>query len=479
MLCQDKIFCCCWHSYCFKPFFNSRLVEVKPSILFSSFTGWRSILNQKYRTESIKALREKVIPRGHASATTCYVDRAHGALVYDVDGREFIDFGGGIAVMNVGHSHPKVVEAIKDQAEKFTHTCFMVAPYPAAVELADRLAKAAPGRIEKSVLFVNSGAEAVENAVKIARRASKKQAVVSFHNAFHGRTLLAMSLTSKVKPFKVGFGPFAPEVYHIPYAYCYRCPFGQTYPSCGVCCADYLKEAFLTELAPEDTAAVIVEPVQGEGGFIAPPPEFLPKIKQICEAHDILFIADEIQSGMGRTGKLFAVEHFNIEPDLMTVAKSLAAGMPLSAVIGKKEIMDAVHPGGIGGTYGGNPVACRAALAVLDIFDTEDMLGKAQRLGDILNKRLHAFKDKYELIGDVRGIGAMMAMELVEDRDSKKPAAAQAKTLSKYCFDHGLIILVTGTFGNVVRMLMPFVITDEQLERGLSIVEEGLGSLQR
>jgi 4-aminobutyrate aminotransferase/(S)-3-amino-2-methylpropionate transaminase len=436
-------------------------------------------VSQTDKTESIKALRDKVIPKGYASATACYVDRAEGALVYDLEGREFIDFGGGIAVMNVGHSHPRVVEAIKDQAEKFSHTCFMVAPYPAAVELADRLSLAVPGRTEKSVLFVNSGAEAVENAVKIARLATKKQAVISFHNAFHGRTLLTMSLTGKVKPYKVGFGPFAPEVYHIPYAYCYRCPFGQTYPSCRICCADYLKEAFLTEVAPEDTAAVIAEPVQGEGGFIAPPPEFLPKIKQICEGHDVLFIADEIQSGMGRTGKFFAIEHFNIEPDLMTVAKSLAAGLPLSAVVGKKEIMDTVHPGGIGGTYGGNPVACRAALAVFDIFDTEDMLGKAQRLGETLKKRLQAFKDKYEMVGDVRGIGAMMAMELVEDRESKKPAAIQARALSEYCLDQGLIILVTGTFGNVIRMLMPFVITDEQLERGLSIVEEGLGILQK
>ena len=436
-------------------------------------------MSQTDRTETFKRLREKTIMRGYASATTCYPERARGAMIYDVDGREFIDFSGGIAVMNVGHSHPKVVAAIKDQADKFTHTCFMVAPSPAAVELADRLARSAPGGSEKTVLLVNSGSEAVENAVKIARHATKKQAIISFHNAFHGRTLLTMSLTSKVKPYKLGFGPFAPEIYHIPFAYCYRCPFGKRYPACRVCCADYLKEAFLTEVAPEDTAAVIAEPVQGEGGFIAPPPEFFPKIKQICEEHGILFIADEIQTGMGRTGKLFAIEHFGVEPDLITVAKSLAAGMPLSAVVGKKEIMDSVDPGGVGGTYGGNPLACRAALAVFDIFETEDMLGKARRLGETLKERLDGFKDRFELIGDVRGIGAMMAMELVEDRESKTPAAAKAQALAKYCFDQGLIILVTGTFGNVVRMLMPFVITDEQLEHGLTIVEQGLATVQK
>ncbi len=436
-------------------------------------------MGKEGQNATILQKRGRYVPAGHTSATDCYVERASGALVFDSEGRQYIDFAGGIAVMNVGHSHPKVVAAIKDQAEKFTHTCFMVAPYEPLVELASRLAEKAPGRLEKSVLFVNSGAEAVENAVKIARYATKRPAVISFSNAFHGRTLLAMSLTAKVKPYKLDFGPFAPEIYRIPFAYCYRCPLNLAYPGCGVACADCLKETFASGVAPETTAALIVEPIQGEGGFICPPPEYLPRIKSICEENGVLFIADEIQTGMGRTGKFFAVEHFGVEPDLMTVAKSLAAGMPLSAVVGKKDIIDSVHPGGIGGTYGGNPVACRAALAVMDIFEEENLLEKAVRLGKTLGDRLKGFKERYEIVGDVRGLGAMMAIELVEDRETKAPAAGLAKEIARYCFDRGLIILVTGIYSNVIRFLMPLVIEDEQLNRGLEIVEEAIAAARK
>jgi len=431
------------------------------------------------KSEHISELRSKVVTSAYSSGTSCYVESAKGALVRDVDGREFIDFAGGIGVMNVGHSHPKVVAAIKDQAEKFTHTCFMVLPYEAAVLLAEKLCAVTPGSFTKAAVFVNSGAEAVENAVKIARYYTKRPAIITFENAFHGRTLLTMSLTSKVKPYKFGFGPFAPEIYRMPYAYCYRCPFGLKYPSCNVACADYLNEFFISHVAAETTAALIVEPVQGEGGFVTPPPEYFPKLIKICHDNGIVFIDDEIQSGMGRTGKMFAVNHWKVEPDLVTVAKSLAAGMPLSAVIGRKEVMDAVHPSGVGGTYGGNPVACRAALAVLDIIEEENLLQRSEALGKKLRERLDTLQKEYELIGDVRGMGPMLALELVKDRETKEPAAEEAKALVKFCFDKGLILLSCGNFGNVIRTLMPLIIEDDQLERGLAIMEEGFAALSK
>lgn len=427
--------------------------------------------------ESLKGLRQSVVAQGHASGTDCYVDRAKGARVWDVEGREYIDFAGGIAVMNVGHSHPKVVSAIQDQAEKFTHTCFMVLPYEPAVRVAEKLNAAVPGDFAKTTLLVNSGAEAVENAVKIARYHTGRAGIIAFENAFHGRTYLGMALTSKVKPYKFGFGPTVPEIYRMPYAYCYRCPFHLNYPGCGVACAEHLNEFFKTHVAPEQTAAIIAEPIQGEGGFITPPAEYFTRLKAICEAHGIVFIADEIQTGMGRTGAMFAMEHYKVAADITTVAKSLAAGMPLSAVVGKKEIMDSVHTGGIGGTYGGNPVSCAAALAVFDIFETENLLRKAKALGDTAHARFDQFKEKYEIIGDVRGIGPMLALELVTDRKTKTPAPDQTKALVKYCFERGLILLSCGGYGNVIRILMPLVITNEQLEAGLAILEEGLATL--
>jgi 4-aminobutyrate aminotransferase/(S)-3-amino-2-methylpropionate transaminase len=288
-----------------------------------------------------------------------------------------------------------------------------------------------------------------------------------------------MSLTSKVKPYKFGFGPFAPEVYRMPFAYCYRCSFGLEYPGCDVACADHLKEFFISHVAAEKTAAVIAEPITGEGGFITPPPEYFPKLIKICRDNGILFISDEIQTGMGRTGRMFAMEHWNEAPDLMTVAKSLAAGMPLSAVVGRKEIMDSVHPFGLGGTYGGNPVACCAGLAVMEIFEEENLLQSAESLGKKLRMRFDAFQKEYELVGDVRGMGPMLALELVKDRETKEPATDEAKALVKFCYDNGLIILACGNYGNVIRALMPLVITDELLDKGLTIIEEGLTSLSK
>ena len=419
-------------------------------------------------------LRNKVIAKGNASSIDRYISHAKGAVITDIEGNDYLDFAGGIAVMNVGHSHPKVVKAIKDQADKFTHTCFMVAPYASPVKLADKLCKAAPGDSPKAVMFANSGVEAVENAVKIARYHTQKTGIIAFEAGFHGRTLMGMTLTSKVKPYKYGMGPFAPEVYRMPYANCYRCPFGKNYPDCDVACADSLEDFFINHVAAEQTAAILIEPVQGEGGFIAPPKEYYQKLKTICEKNSVLMIADEVQTGIGRTGHMFAMDYYGIEADITTVAKSLAAGMPLSAVIGKKEIMDSVHASGIGGTYSGNPLACEAALAVFDIFEEEDLLKRAKELGEKLHVKLNEFKEKHSLIGDVRGIGPMIAIELVNDRDSKTPAPDKTKELVKYCFDRNLIILACGTFGNVIRFLMPLVITDEQLNQGMEILDNGL-----
>ncbi|MFW2369080.1 MAG: 4-aminobutyrate--2-oxoglutarate transaminase [Desulforhopalus sp.] len=428
---------------------------------------------------ALQELRNKVMAKGIVSASGSYIAHAKGAVVTDVDGQEFLDFGGGIAVMNVGHSHPKVVKAIKDQADKFTHTCFMVSPYESAVKLADKLCTEVPGDSPKAAMFVNSGAEAVENAIKIARYYTQKQGIIAFDNAFHGRTLMGMSLTSKIKPYKFGMGPFAPEVYRAPFANCYRCPLNKEYPSCDVACVDYLEDFFINYVPAEQTAAIIVEPVQGEGGFIAPPKEYFQKLKALCEENNILFIADEIQTGIGRTGYMFAMEYYGVEADITTTAKSLAAGMPLSAVVGKKEIMDVVHPAGIGGTYGGNPIACEAALAVFDIFESENLLEKSKKLGETLKSTFTEFQEKYDIIGDVRGLGPMIALELVKDRHTKTPAPEETKALVKYCFERGLIVLSCGTYGNVLRFLMPLVITDEQLEKGLAIIDDGFAAMRQ
>jgi 4-aminobutyrate aminotransferase/(S)-3-amino-2-methylpropionate transaminase len=414
--------------------------------------------------EQLTQLKKQSISDGVGLTTTNFIQSARGAVLRDVEGREFIDFAGGIAVMNVGHSHPKVVAAIKEQAEKFTHTCFMVNPYESAVKLAERLCRLTPGDFPKRAVFLNCGAEAVENAVKIARYYTKRPAIIVFENAYHGRTLLTMTMTSKVKPYKFGFGPFAPEIYRI--------PFGD------VAGPDKLYDVFIKYVNPESVAAVVAEPVQGEGGFIAPPAGYFQELVKICHDNGILFVADEVQSGMGRTGKMFAIEHWGVEPDLVVVAKSLAAGMPLSAVVGKQEIMDSVHSWGLGGTYGGNPVACAAALAVLDIFEEENLLAKSVALGEKLKARFEKWQKDFSIIGEIRGLGAMLGLSLVKG-EKNAPAADEAKQLAAYCLSKGLLILVCGSYGNVVRVLAPFVITDEQLEKGLSIMEEGLKEISK
>ncbi|CCK78299.1 MULTISPECIES: 4-aminobutyrate--2-oxoglutarate transaminase [Desulfobacula] len=431
------------------------------------------------KSEYFRKMRQEHVAQGPAHITQAVIQKASGAVMTDVDGKEFIDFAGGIGVNNVGHSHPKVVKAIKDQADQFIHTCFHVGMYDSYIELAARLNDLAPGDFAKKTMFGNSGAEAVENAVKVARYATKRPAVIAFENGFHGRTLLTMSLTSKIMPYKYGFGPFAPEIYRIPYPYCYRCPLGCKYPDCNIACAEYLESYFITYVDPDSVAAIIAEPIQGEGGFVTPPPEYFPKLAEICKKHGILLIIDEVQSGAGRTGKFLAIEHWGIEPDIITQAKSLAGGMPLSAITGRQELMDAPHPGGLGGTYSGNPLSCKAALAVLDILFEDKLLERSKELGEILFQRFSELQNSFEIIGDVRGKGPMLALELVKDRQTREPAAAEAKKLTQLCYEKGLVLLSCGNFGNVIRTLMPFVITDEQLDKGLSIMEESLRELTK
>ncbi|MFI5274672.1 MAG: 4-aminobutyrate--2-oxoglutarate transaminase, partial [Ktedonobacterales bacterium] len=387
----------------------------------------------------------------------------------------FLDFAGGIGTMNVGHSHPAVVAAIRAQADEFTHTCAHVLTPPLYIELARRLAEITPGAFAKKTLLVNSGAEAVENAVKIARAATGRRAIIAFENSFHGRTNLALALTGKVRPYRQDFGPFAGDIHAIPYPYCYQC--AQHTDDGQACCQEWrvtLERAFVTRVAPEQVAAVIVEPVQGEGGFVVPPAEFLPLLREICTRHGILLIADEVQTGFGRTGRMFATEHSGIEPDLMLLAKSLAGGLPLAAVVGRAEIMDAPLPGGLGGTYGGNPVACAAALAVLDIFEREQLVERANTLGGMALERMREWQRRFALVGDVRGQGAMVAIELVRDRALRTPAAAEAAQLLAEARARGLILIKAGLYDNVIRLLMPLVTTEAEMAEGLDILEAAL-----
>jgi 4-aminobutyrate aminotransferase/(S)-3-amino-2-methylpropionate transaminase len=427
--------------------------------------------------ESLLIERNKNVPQGPFNVHPIFADKAQGAIITDVEGKEYIDFAGGIGVVNVGHCDENVVRAIEDQIRKYIHTCFHVVMYESYVELAERLNKITPGNFEKRTMFANSGAEGVENAIKIARHATGRPAVIAFKDAFHGRTLLALSLTSKMKPYKFGFAPFAPEIYRIPYAYCYRCAFGLEYPTCELHCANFLKDFFHTHISAEHVAALIVEPVLGEGGFVVPPKEYFKILQKICEEHGIVFIADEVQTGFGRTAKMFAMEHYNVEPDIMVMAKSMAGGLPLSGITGRAELMDHPQVGGLGGTFGGNPVACRAALAVLDQFEKEDLLSRAKKIGEKVLDRFTEFQEHYAIVGDVRGLGAMVGMEFVVDRKTKEPGTDLAKRLTGLCREKGLLMISAGTYSNIIRPLMPLVITDEQLEKGLSIIEEGLREL--
>ncbi|MGQ9676144.1 MAG: 4-aminobutyrate--2-oxoglutarate transaminase [Chloroflexota bacterium] len=431
------------------------------------------------KSRALQESRTQHVARGLASGVPIYPRLARGALVEDVDGNVFIDFTGGVGVLNTGHCHPSVVEAVKSQADSYFHTCFGVMMYEPYVALCQRLNEVVPGEAPKKTALVTTGAEAVENAVKIARCAAKRPGIVCFDGAFHGRTLLTYTMTSRAVPFRMGFQSVAPDIYKVPYAYCYRCVFGQTYPGCALQCAAYLETALTTYIGVESVAAIIAEPVQGEGGFVVPPPEFLPAVKKICEKHGLLYVDDEIQSGFGRTGRYFAIEHFGLEPDIVITAKSLAAGLPLAAVTGRAEVMDAVHVGGLGGTYAGNPLACAAALTVLGIMEKEDIVGRGQRVGAACLERFREMKEKYPIIGDVRGLGAMVAMEIVKDRKTKEPGTELTSKIVVEACRNGVITLKAGLWDNVIRVLVPLIVSDDLLQQGLNALEKAVASASR
>ena len=431
------------------------------------------------KSRALAARRAAAVPRGLSHGTPVYVARAQDAWIEDVDGNRFLDLAGGIGCLNVGHRNPAVTSAIGSQLENFLHTCVQVTPYENYVRLAERLNQITPGKFPKKTLLLNTGAEAVENAIKIERAHTGRSSVIAFEDAFHGRTMMALALTSKTHPYKAGFAPFPSDVYQVPYAYCYRCSYSLQYPSCDVFCARHLEDTFKRVVAAEDVAAVIAEPVIGEGGFVTPPPEFFRIVMDICHKHGVLFIADEVQSGFGRTGKMFACEHYGIEPDMVVTAKSLGGGLPLGAVTGRAEVMDAPGPGGLGGTFAGNPLSCAAANAVLDAFEAKgrDLLSRANSIGDRFRKCAQSWQCRYEMIGDIRGLGAMRAIELVKSRETREPAPEETKRITQYCYEHGLITITAGTYNNVIRVLVPLVITDEQMDEALHVLEGALGSV--
>jgi len=417
-------------------------------------------------------LRNKYVPKAVYNVTPIFVAESEGAIIKDVDGNKYIDFSTGISCLNVEHRNPEVMKAISEQMEKYLHLCFHVTPYEPYVRLAEKLTKIAPGNFKKMAMLVNSGAEAVENAVKIARKCSGKPTILTFEYAFHGRTRLAMSLTGSVHPYKYGFGPLDPAIHRTPYAYCYRCSFGLEYPDCNMRCVEYIRDTFEIHLSPDEVAAIIFEPIEGEGGFITPPKEFTQGLRKICDENDILLIDDEVQSGMGRTGKMFAVEHYNVIPDMITMAKSLGGGLPLAAVIGESDLMDSVHVGGLGGTFGGNPLSCVAGLKAVEVV--QRLLEKAERLGKLLMTRLRETYDKYEMIGNVRGIGLLAGVELVKNRKSKEPAKEERNHILMECHKKGLIIIGAGPHKNVIRFLPPLNISEDLLNKGLDIFENAM-----
>jgi 4-aminobutyrate aminotransferase / (S)-3-amino-2-methylpropionate transaminase / 5-aminovalerate transaminase len=421
--------------------------------------------------------RAQAVPRGLSHGTPIYVAKAEDAWLEDVDGNRYIDFAGGIGCANAGHRQEAVVDAIRGQLDKFLHMCVQVTPYEGYIRLAERMNEVTPGKFPKKTLFLNSGAEAVENAVKIARAYTKRPAIIAFEDAFHGRTMMTLALTSKTHPYKAGFAPFPGEVYRVPFAYCYRCSYNLKYPSCDLYCARHLEDSFKRVVANEEVAAVIAEPVLGEGGFIAPPPDYFKVLIELCHKHGILFIADEVQSGFGRTGALFASERYGIEPDLLVTAKSLGGGLPLAAVTGRAEIMDAPAPGGLGGTFAGNPLSCSAALAVLELFETEKLLTRANELGDRFQRRAREWQRRWPIVGDVRGLGGMQAIELVKSKETKTPATDETKQITQYCYEHGLITITAGSYSNVIRVLVPLVATNEQMDEGLDVLESALAAV--
>jgi len=430
------------------------------------------------KSREVLARRAGAVAGGLGKATEVVVERAEGALVHDVDGNTFIDFAGGIGMLAVGHSPRGVVAALAAQAEKLIHVCALVATYEPYIRLCEVLNEITPGAFPKKTLLANSGAESVENAVKLARRYTGRPAVISFEGAYHGRTLLTLSLTSKYGLFKKGFGPFAPEIYRLPVPNLYRTPDGMSEEQYVDWSVRQLENAFVAQVDPSAVAAIIIEPVQGEAGFIPVPHRFLRRIRELCDQHGIVMIADEVQSGFGRTGKLFAIEHSGIAPDLLTTAKSLGAGMPISAVTGRADIMDSAHLGGIGGTYGGSPVACAAALAALQMIRRPGFLERAERIGEIMRDALEGWKARWPLVGDARGLGAMRLVELVRDRQTKEPAPEETLAVIKHAVARGLIVIRAGLYSNCVRLLPPLIIGDEPLHEGLEVLGAAIGHAQ-
>jgi 4-aminobutyrate aminotransferase / (S)-3-amino-2-methylpropionate transaminase / 5-aminovalerate transaminase len=418
------------------------------------------------RSLEIVERKQRVIAEPLSLTFPIVIERGEGARLTDVDGNTFIDFTGGVGCLNVGHSHPRVVEAAQEQLERFSHTDFTIVPYEVYVRLAERLSELVPIPGAKAAFF-NAGTEAIENAIKFARAYTGRPAVIAFEGGFHGRTLLSLSLTSKTHPYKAGLGPFAPEVYRLPFPNSYRGPSSDEALAA-------LERALITHVAAETVAAIVIEPVQGEGGFIVAPHEFMSGVRRICNQHGIVMVVDEVQTGFGRTGKLFAIEHYGVEPDLITVAKSIAMGIPLSGVLGKPEIMDAPGDSAVGGTYVGNPVAQAAALAVLDVIGEEDLCARASVIGDQLRERMERWQQRFPQIGDVRGLGAMLAIELVEDPESKAPAAELATDVTAEAAKRGLLLLKSGIYSNCIRVLAPLTLSDAELDEALGVWEEAL-----
>ena len=419
------------------------------------------------RSKEILERKERVVASPLSVFLPVVVAEGHGATITDVDGNTFIDFTGGVGCLNVGHSNPQVVAAAQEQLARFSHTDFTIVPYEVYVTLAERICELAPVRKPAKAAFFNAGAEAVENAIKFARAYTGRQAVVAFEGGFHGRTLLALSLTSKTHPYKAGLGPFAPEVYRVPFPNEYRGPSAKE-------ALEALERALVTQVAAETVAAIVLEPVQGEGGFVVAPAEFIQGVRRLCDEHGIVLVVDEVQTGFGRTGRMWGIEHAGVEPDLVTLAKSIAAGLPLSAVVGKAEIMDAPDDSAIGGTYVGNPVAQAAALAVLDVFEEEGLTARAEAIGETIRSRMLAWQERWEQIGDVRGLGAMLAIELVSDPESKTPDAELASAVVEAAAARGLLLLKSGIYSNCIRVLTPLVISEAELDEALEVWEQAL-----
>src|SRR6187397_432614 len=421
------------------------------------------------KSKAILERKERVVADPLSIFLPVVVDQAQGATLTDVDGNTFLDFTGGVGCLNVGHSHPQVVAAAQEQLTRFSHTDFTIVPYEVYVDLAERLCEVAPVRKPAKAAFFNAGTEAVENAVKFARSYTGRPAVIGFEGGFHGRTLLSLTLTSKTHPYKAGLGPFAPEVYRVPFPNEYRGPSAAE-------ALDALERALVTQIAAETVAAIVLETVQGEGGFVVAPSEFIEGVRRLCDEHGIVFVCDEVQTGFGRTGRMWGIEHHGVEPDLMTIAKSIAGGLPLSAVVGKAEIMDAPPDSAIGGTYVGNPVAQAAAIAVLDVFEDEELVARADAIGETIRSRMLAWQERWDQIGDVRGLGAMLAIELVKDPQTKEPAAELASAVIDESFRNGLLLIKSGTDGNCIRVLTPLVITDAELDEALGVWEDALAA---